>query len=143
MFHDHFNLAHEAIAAGVKKGLKAVAFALQEEAIEKITDLGLVDTGALRLSVFVEADGVNQRDMQLATALAVAKKGAMPAMPGKPIDTDVQARVGVCVNYGIYLEMGTVHMPARPFLAPAAYTVNVKAQDLMARFVSAEIRKAA
>ncbi|GEM_PF-1702655 len=151
-FVDRFNAANEAIAEGVREGLKAYAFAIQEEAIEKITDENLVDTGALRRSVFVQAHGLDTRAEALAAAMALASglgaKSKRPhgpfqaAAPGKPIEADYQAKVGVCVNYGIYLEMGTVHMAARPFLKPAANTVQAKAKDLIGKYVSEKLRKA-
>ena len=42
---------------------------------------------------------------------------ALPSVPSPP--DPFTAYVGVGANYGIYVEMGTVHQPAQPYLAPA------------------------
>jgi HK97 gp10 family phage protein len=51
--------------------------------------LAPVDTGALRNSIRMEPTG------------------------------ELSAEVAVGVDYGLYVEMGTVHAPAQPFLTPA------------------------
>jgi HK97 gp10 family phage protein len=144
-FVDHFNAANDAVREGVLDGLRAFAFALQAEVMAKITDQGLVDTGALRRSVFVEAKGISQRDEKFADAVAVAKKSSKvhEAESGAKIDTSYQAKVGVCVNYGIYLEMGTVKMAARPYMKPASDTMQVRAEQIVGKFVTAAMRKGA
>lgn len=38
--------------------------------------------------------------------------------------TPLHGRVGPAVHYGIYHEYGTVHLPARPFVGPAAEAVR-------------------
>lgn len=146
---DHFNEANDAVREGVKLGLKAFAFAIHEEAIEKIGDYGfhpdgrkyLILTGAMRRSLYVQADGFDGRESALSAALSFSKE-ASAAAKGTTIDTAYQAKVGACVVYAIYHEMGTITIPARPFLKPAAATVQAKAGDLVGRFVAAEVRKA-
>jgi HK97 gp10 family phage protein len=46
-------------------------------------------------------------------------------------DDDLTATVGPSVDYGIYVEMGTRRMPARPYMRPAAELVFPKFAERM------------
>ncbi len=157
---DSFNAANEAVREGMKRAVRAAAFAVQSKAIDNLTEDGTVDTGTLRRSVYVVCDGTDERAAKLAEALALAKspgtkkkpngklqspKGhpnAAPAVPGPPIDTAYQAKTAVAVDYGVYVEFGTVDMAAKPFLKPALEEVGKQFEKMAAAYV-AEALKAA
>jgi HK97 gp10 family phage protein len=148
---DQFNAANAAVREGVKAGLKAYAFALQSEAMAQLGSHGLhatgpragqrylIDTGAMHRSIYVEADGVDGRDAAIAAALGLSP-AAVPGQKGTPIDTSYQARVGVAVHYGVYHEMGTVTMPARPYMGPAAQALKPQADAIVGRAVTDALR---
>lgn len=76
------------------------------------------------------------------------------AKPLAPVDTgflrnsiqaakgssDLTWEVGVGAEYGIFIEHGTVHMPARPFVTPAVELVRPQFLHAMAEIVDEAAR---
>jgi hypothetical protein len=82
---NEFDLRQDAILRGVAKGIRAGAFAIQEQALVNIEENDSIDTGAMRNSVYVETDGVSEREEKLALALAAgAQPGKKSGEPGDP-----------------------------------------------------------
>lgn len=147
---DHLNLAEVKIASGLEKAIRALAFGLQAQAQENIRANGTIDTGALFNSVYTETADESGRDSALSAAQSAAaspgKKTGKPhlANPATPV-TDVsgqrfRAKVGVCVEYGLYVEMGTVHTGAHPYMAPAVDKIKAKAQSVVEKFIAEEVK---
>lgn len=105
---DFTDKAVERLSEAVRK----TAFAIEGDA--KI--LAPVDTGALRASIYTVTD----RSSGFSSAVAGTSRPDQIAqeMPLSP--SPLIAFVAVGMEYGIYLEYGTRHMAARPFMFPAA-----------------------
>lgn len=143
---DKFDLMEANITKGASAGIRALAFAVQEQAQQNIQDQGAIDTGALRSSIYTETDREDGRIAAISEAKAkAASVGAKSGKPGNPeaiatvgtqISGGLMAKVGVAMEYGLYIEMGTVKMGARPFLFPAANQVGDKAEKIIGGFVA-------
>lgn len=147
------NLAKIAISAAVGKTTRALAFAVQEQAVENIRDIGAVDTGALLNSIYVETEGQNQRPQSrtasMNAAASIGRKSGKASpngdepIQGEPV-TGHTARVASCVEHGIYVEMGvtgsaTGDHAGRPFLIPAAHEVQSKAEGVLGAILQEEL----
>ena len=118
----------------VSKNIRIVAFALEGRAKLKAP----VDTGALRASIYTRTrkSGGGFSSSMIKGFAKITKKHAnvgtrevteLPAPQGDEI-----AIVGPTVDYGIYVELGTRRMAARPFLGPATehWRQNVNTGDM-------------
>lgn len=141
---DNFNLAEAKVRGGLADGIAALAFALQEEAQNNVQEVGAIDTGAMRSSIYTDTYKSNGRESAISQAKAKganpgAKTGAPHEVPiaseGTQISGEHQAKVGVAVEYGLYVEMGTVRMDARPYMAPAVETIKGKADRTVGQFI--------
>lgn len=132
---------HEAVSDGVM----AIALAIEQRAKYNITEVGAVDTGALRASIYAEGPGSSGR-REAAIAEAEAEAATEGQHSGRPhpftvadeetiISGDLRAKVGVAAEYGIYIEFGTVHASERPYLTPAVDEVGTLAEDMVAKMV--------
>ena len=109
---------HQASAVVVKK----IAFDLQARA----QSLAPVDTGFLRSSIYtVTSDGSTYGQASGGTK----ESTLLPQVSG-PSD-DQSAFVGVGASYGIYVEMGTRRMPARPYFTPAVEQARAEISTVM------------
>lgn len=81
-----------------------------------------VDTGALRNSIYtVTKDSSGFK----AAVIAVESMNQNVRTAEIPVpDEDLTAHVGPSVEYAIYQELGTVKMPAQPFLIPAVESLR-------------------
>lgn len=155
---DNFPALTAEIVQGVGQGVRALAFAVQEQAIENIREVDAIDTGALRNSIYVETSEANERATALASAVAAGKTvgkksgkaGAVAAAdPGEGLLGDgLTVRVASCVEHGAYVEMGVTasaygDQPPRPFLHPAAAAIQPKAQGVVAQYVADAVAGAA
>lgn len=85
-----------------------------------------VDTGALKNSVYtVTSDSSDY------------SAGGLPQVPA-PAD-DQTGYVAVGMSYGIYQEYGTSHMPAQPYLTPAAEGVRPAFEQAMVALITARL----
>ncbi len=150
---DKFDTADARVSGGLSEAIRALASAVQARAVDNVQEIDAIDTGALRASIFVTADGEDGRAEAVSDAIAagktVGKKSKKPhletviAEPGETVSGALEAKVGVCVNYGIYIEMGVegafgregLNFPARPYLLPAAADVAQDAPTVTRRFI--------
>lgn len=84
---------------------RAIAFRIEAGAKAKAP----VDTGALRNSIYTECGG---------------QKSGTPGDNPFPSPKGSDAHVGPSVEYGLFVEFGTRHMGAQPFLVPAVREVE-------------------
>ena len=91
--------------------VRKAAFDIQAESASRAP----VDTGFLKNSIYVVTSKSSDYGSGGGTNL-------LPPVEA-PLD-DKTAYIAVGAKYGIYPEMGTVHMPARPYLGPAVEAVR-------------------
>ena len=81
-----------------------------------------VDTSALRNSIYTvtrKSDG-----FQAAASVAQTQNPKVEIAPIPSPTEELAAHVGPSVEYGIYQELGTVHIGAHPFLVPAVESLR-------------------
>lgn len=148
IFNDFANLSkkmHKALSRTVRKTALDVAARAATNAP--------VDTGFLRNSVYTvtSTKSTYGRGVQVAKAPKDSKRGfvsrrrlqnyvkrrerqraqeAMLLSQIPPPPTDLIAYVAVGASYGIYVELGTKHMPARPYFYPAVDAARSSFQDV-------------
>lgn len=114
---------HEALSEAVRK----VAFDVEAHAKAHAA----VDTGFMKNSVYtVTSDSSDYSS---------AGSEALPSVDAPP--DDLTAYVGVGANYAIYVEMGTSHMAAQPFMAPAAAAVEKGMARGIAALIAAKLNR--
>ena len=108
--------------------LKA-AYDVEARAKQRITDVGAVDTGSTRASIYVRYGGRGGAPLgsyygRLAEARAISPQTEFldPGMPD--VGDGHAALIGPSTNYAAYIEFGTVRMPARPYMVPALEDVR-------------------
>lgn len=122
---NHFPRLQAALHALVVQGVKKAAFDIQAQAQTRCP----VDTGFLKSSIYTITDDGSTYGT-----------GVVPAKPDQhllpstdqPPQTDAQAIVAVGAEYGIYVEMGSAHHGAKPYLVPAAEAVRPVFNEFMA-----------
>lgn len=150
---DKFDVANDKIAEGLSAGLAALGFAIQDRAVYNIQEIEAIDTGAMRASVYVNTDKVKGRESAISKAISEGQNAGrhsgkphietVIAADGTAISGPLEVKVGVCVNYGIYVEMGVegafgikgLNFAPRPFLTPAAEEVRGESGVVIARFI--------
>ena len=154
---DKFDAADRRVSEGLSDAVRALAFAVQARAVDEVELVDAIDTGALRASIYVSTEDNDGRPEAVAEAIAEGrnpgKKSGKPqpkteiALEGTSPSGEHEAKVGVCVNYGIYVEMGVenafgrgIVIPARPYLLPAAESVREDAAAVTRRFIEDALR---
>ncbi len=122
---NHFGELADAFHTALSQVVRKAAFDVQAAAATGAP----VDTGFLRNSIYVETAS----DSTYGQGASSPPKDAylLPEIE-KPED-DLTAYIGVGANYGIYQEMGTVHMPAHPYLAPAVEQVRPNFEKVLSK----------
>lgn len=135
---DKTYLVKNAFRAGASAGLRKIVFDIEANAKRNITDVGAVDTGAARASIYSDVEGVHGYSAAIAEAADEARKGSRKLRkrksgPGKgrtikvfPDDNRAGPLEGinaVGVEYGANIEFGSAHMAGRPFFGSAAERV--------------------
>lgn len=150
---DKFDKAGLLVGRGLSNAITALAFAVQDRAVDNIQQIEAIDTGAMRASVYVETSKIKGREPAIEKAISegknVGQHSGKPhlettiASPGTEVSGPKMAKVGVAVNYGIYIEMGVEEhgRPARPYLSPAAEEVRGEADVVAAQFIKDELEK--
>lgn len=101
---NHFKKIADALHGAAVQVVKKTAFDIQASAASKAP----VDTGFLRNSIYT------------VTSDSSSYTGGANALPEIPhAENGVTAYVAVGANYGLFVEMGTTRMPARPYFYPA------------------------
>lgn len=147
LIYDRTYEIRDGVRAGADAGMRKLAFDIEAEAKQRVTAIDAIDTGALRASIYASTF----RESGHAAALSSAK--AASAQPGKktgkpnetfamfpdepPMQNEVTVSVGA--EYGIYIELGTVNMIARPYFAPAIEHVMTDAPVEIVRQINKHI----
>ena len=105
----------ELIQRAVIKATKKTAFNIQRLAMENAP----FDLGFLQSSIYV----VLKDESNYGQGAKDPQPGAYLMDPVDPPESPTIAYIAVGANYGIYQEMGTVHMPPHPYLVPAAEAI--------------------
>jgi HK97 gp10 family phage protein len=107
---NHFDKVSDELIKALGDVVSKTAFDIQALAASNAP----VDTGFLKNSVYTVTSKSSNYD----------GSGGEKMLSETPVpDNDLTAYVGVGANYGIYLEYGTVHQPAQPYLTPAVESV--------------------
>lgn len=107
----------------VSELVRKAAFDIQAAAASNLSLGHGVDTGFLKGSIYcVVHDGKNLHPYSAIDTPQRPDAYALPEVE-KP-SSPTEAIVAVAANYGIYVEFGTVHMSAIPYLTPAAELVR-------------------
>ncbi len=108
---NHFENIADALPDVLSKVVRKVAFDIQSDA----QSLAPRDTGFLANSIYVKTS----KDSSYSQIEQPSKEGASLLQEVEAPPDDQTAYVAVGSNYGIYVEYGTVRMPAQPYLTPA------------------------
>lgn len=106
---NHFGTIADALHTGLRDAVNKAAFDIQALAQTQAP----VDTGFLRSSIYTITD-----------AGSTYAGGADALPPVAASGDDLTATVAVGASYGLYVEMGTTRMPARPYFTPAVEAVR-------------------
>lgn len=105
------------IARSLNKNIEDVLKMMAFEIEGLAKQLAPYDTTALRNSIYTVTKDSNNFDVAAAAATRLRPGVSVEAHPA--ISGDVIARVGPCVEYAAFVELGTERMAAQPFLVPA------------------------
>lgn len=114
------------LAGALDRAIRKAALDIEAGAKQAVTEVGAIDTGALRASIYAITPGANHYGEAAGQAASAATEpGAHSGKPNKTFRMlpmmDVQpgeGGVAVGAEYGGNVEYGTVHVPARPFFNP-------------------------
>lgn len=118
----------EAIAADIRSRLnvvlRKVALDLERRAKDNADQMiyngnnrNPLPTGALKASIFTVTNKFSTYEQAVAEAKSLNPSAQMIARP--VVDAELTAFVAVGVLYGLYVNFGTVNVPARPFFTQA------------------------
>lgn len=111
---------HHAAAQAIKKA------AFDVEARAKMA--AAVDTGFMKSSVYSELHDSSTYGQ------AIEPPAGAELLPEIPrAENDTTAYVAVGASYAVYVETGTVHMAAQPFLGPAADAVQASLTQVLSK----------
>lgn len=133
-----FARAFDAVDDGMSVLVRTLAFAIQEETQNQISEMDAIDTGAMRNSVYVETDDKSGKSQALSSARA-----ARPDAQGVSSSTTVgkhQARTAVGVNYARFVHDGANGTAPRPFLHNASEMIQGEADDMAGRILRDKLR---
>ena len=148
---DHFPEIIEALHEGLKQAVKKTCLDIQAKAARNAP----VDTGFLRSSIYVTGSFGSTYAEELEKSTRPSDK---PTKSGKPrglskrqravkakMNTDLLPEIATDPNdeltgyvavgaaYGAYLEFGTRHMTARPYLYPAVEAMRGSFEDALSK----------
>ncbi len=127
-YKDNTDEVLSALEKAIENGLTAIGLTAEGHAKRKISEYPAVDTGRLRNSITFAVSGKEANDRQYTD-----NQGAEYSYAGRaPKDSGKAVYIGTNVEYGPYVELGTVNMSPRPFLKPAATEHNAEYERLMA-----------
>lgn len=124
---NHLPQISEQLARAASQIVRKAAFDIQARAASTAP----VDTGLLRSSIYVETSDSSSYGRGV-----TGDKGDMLPEVSPPQD-DQTAIVAVGANYGLYVEMGTRHSPAQPYLVPAVMAIKESFERAMSKLESA------
>lgn len=112
-----FEKAGQEAKAALAKLVERIALEVEAEAKMRAP----VRTGFLRASIYTDTPERSGYFTAEQTAIGLPEGAVLLPPSDKPPPGWAYVRVGA--EYGIYQEMGTVHMPAHPYLIPGAMAV--------------------
>ena len=115
---DHSEEVLAALEKQIEAALIAVGAEAETAAKTNARDKGVLDTGRLMNSITFALDGekANTREYTDNNGRSFTTEGIAPKEADKYRRSVI---IGTNVEYGIYNELGTTRMKARPFLKPA------------------------
>lgn len=135
----------KAAVEAADRAVRAIAHALEEEAVNNIQQMNAIDTGALMNSRYVESSHDNGRVAAIANALSYAKRpGAKSGKPHGSLDLAYpsaqrrkpgEAKFAFAVGYAVFVNDGTNVMGARPFMDEAVAAIRLEARQIAASAV--------
>lgn len=96
----------DALISACSEAVDSVAKAGKAHVQEHIQANGQIRTGFMLSSVYAS------------TPLGSDYSGGDKALPEEKPSSETEAIVGVAANYGVFNELGTVHMSGKPFFSP-------------------------
>lgn len=131
---NHFDDVASALPDILSKVVRKTAFEIQSDA----QSLAPRDTGFLANSIYVRTS----KDSTYSQVEQPTKKDASLLQEVEAPPDDQTAYVAVGANYGLYVELGTIHQAPQPYLTPAveagqealekaASTIESMIQDVM------------
>jgi len=132
---------------GAMRALTKTCFDTEAYAKLLITEQDAVDTGALRASVYVNVENINEYDRAVMESIQRASRPGIKSGRARAIEhlPPVAARpfegvVAVAAEYGIHVELGTRFMQPRPFLGPAAERAGNEFVENCRHMIDEEVR---
>jgi len=122
----------------VAKVLLAGAFVLEGEAKQNVQRMKAIDTGFMLNSIYSVTASESGYAKARSEATGRSDDGEMFPEYKPP-----KAAAAVCVGaeYGMYVEYGTVRMPARPFMRQAVETHGGDAVDAIGEAIDRKMQK--
>lgn len=106
------------IAEAMKKNAQRAVDEIADEIAADARGHAARHSGALHDSIYVSTKERSTYGDAASAAQADNKDAAV--LPEETATQEGEAVIGVAVDYGLFVERGTVHEAARPFLTPAA-----------------------
>src|SRR5579872_2648564 len=103
------------LAAALPGWMRDVSIKSAKDVVDKAVTNAPHDTGFLQSSIYYSAHGASTYGQGIQSP-----PGDASILPEEMPETDQDVIVGVAANYGPYVEYGTAHGPAQPYLIPAA-----------------------
>ncbi len=107
--YDRFPEVKDALKKGLEDEIEALAKEVAASIQSAIQSDDLVKTGNLMESVYYKT-------AKTSTYPGEAGNDLLPEMPAP--ESSTEADIGPAASYAIYQDMGTIHIPARPFMQP-------------------------
>ena len=107
------------LGKNANKAVRDIAFRVEAESKISATTMNVVDTGALRASIYTTIKGHDGYQKASAEAKQKAAEGGNPDLETSRLPQpqgELTAHVGPSVEYAIYQEFGTVYITGRPFM---------------------------
>lgn len=122
----------------VAKALLAGAFVLEGEAKQNVQRMKAIDTGFMLNSIYSATASESGYSKARSEAQGRSSDGEMFPEYKPP-----KAAAAVCVGaeYGMYVEYGTVRMPARPFMRRAVETASGDAVDAIGEAIDRKMER--
>lgn len=133
------------VRAATSKAVRALAFGLETLVKQELTQAGIIDTGALKASVYTQTSEESGREIALAEAARLAAEpGRHSGQPHdfSPADVEwtptkpVEAKVAVGAAYGQAVEH--VHKNG-PYFAPAVDQLRARAPGIVEKIYKREL----
>lgn len=120
-----------ALRDAVSQAVRKAAFDIQKTAAENAP----VDTGFLKNSIYTVTSTASTYGQGASSGDGPPGNSLLEEVA--PPTSSTEAVVAVGANYGVYVELGTAHAPAQPYLIPAAEAEAPKLTAALSRLEDA------